>query len=421
MEHRGEFVSATFRILISFTMVASVMLLVSTTLPHSPIFVVSLVYAIASIVGIVLVLLSINHPTIPYIFVLIDSAVVAFALSMFARMSQMGMSATIALPLFSLAFVILIHSALRYRPWLVAFGAFSFVGLLFLLPLGLSELPMGNPVNSRMMHGRMMMQISENINYLPVVFFSLSAVLLFYIVFRSRTLAYLAQNDGQRAAQLSRFFSPEVANRLADIDERNESFNGGPTSVSVLFIDIRGFSHISESLSSEQLTEFLSAFRTEICGLVLEAGGTIDKFIGDAILVVFGTPHQRPDDAQRAADTAFKISIRMREWSRERSDMGKQGALVGIGGHKGKVFAGIIRSGQILEHTIIGETVNVAQRLERLTRSINANIILSEDLVISARLDPEQNNLNRQEGISLAGHERKIIVFHDTFESEFES
>ena len=134
MERRGELVSAAFRILISVTTVISVMLSFATTAPHSPIFIVSIVYAIASIVGLVLVFMSVNHPVIPYLFVLIDSAVVAFALTMFARMSQMGTSATIALPLFSLAFVILIHSALRYRPWLVAFGAASFIGLLILLP-----------------------------------------------------------------------------------------------------------------------------------------------------------------------------------------------------------------------------------------------------------------------------------------------
>lgn len=87
-----------------------------------------------------------------------------------------------------------------------------------------------------------------------------------------------------------------MANRLAG-NSTGETIDGKRTPVSVLFIDIRGFSRIAEFLSTDQLTEFLAAFRTEVCGLVLEAGGTIDKFIGDAILVAFGTPERRQDDA----------------------------------------------------------------------------------------------------------------------------
>ena len=415
-ERRGESIAAIFRLIIASAMLLSIWITVQATPASGPLIGVAIVYGLVSIIGLGLAIKRVYHPLMPFLFVFMDCAMVALALTMIAHMRGMSMSATLSLPLFSLAFVVLIHAALRYRPPLIAFGAIIFITCVVTLPYLIELENRGHMPDELMRHtGQSLSEESES-RFVPLVFFALGAVILFYIVQRTKELAYLALLDGKRVAQLTRFFSPAVAANLIRHDQESGTY-GGLQHVAVVFIDIRGFTRLAETISPEELTEFLSSFRRDVCGVIFQHGGTVDKFIGDAVLAVFGTPSTKPDDAKRAVDASLAVALSVREWFDKRTQAGLSAALVGIGAHYGEVFAGVIESGDILEHTIIGDTVNIAQRLERLSRDLRANVVISEALLKAANVEPELINLARLSGTKLVGHDTLITVFHDRLDS----
>ncbi len=164
-----------------------------------------------------------------------------------------------------------------------------------------------------------------------------------------------------------------------------------------MFVDVRGFTRLAEEVPPERLADLLAEFRGRVAGAVFAHGGTIDKFIGDGVLAVFGTPEPRPDDAARALRAAFAVLDAVAGWAPGHRAGG--GPAVGIGLHHGEVFAGVIGRGDLLEHTVIGDTVNVAERLERLTRRLPASLVVSGDLARAAGVrggDPGWRRLGAQ-------------------------
>ncbi|MDH3581691.1 MAG: adenylate/guanylate cyclase domain-containing protein [Hyphomicrobiales bacterium] len=413
-ERRSEVIAAVSRILIAGTLLLAAWLAQSAGPAGHALIAVGVIYSLISVIGLVLVMANIYHPVFPYLSVFVDSAAVAAALTMQARMHNLELAHEFSLPIFSLAFVVLIHAALRYRAGIVVFGAGTLVALLFVFPFLFG--PMFD-----VHHGPVSIdgeasagtQISflHDIGYMPLLFLGLAVMLLFFIVRRTRGLAHLALLDGQRAAQLSRFFSPEVASRLAR--EGGTTSSSRRQSVAVLFIDIRGFTRLSEGMAPDELAELLSSFRNSVCQVVFDHGGTVDKFIGDAILVVFGTPESHDDDAHRAIQAVFKISHEVREWYDRRQADGLPAAQVGIGAHYGEVFAGVIETGQILEHSVIGDAVNVAQRLERLTRDLDCRVVISEELMQAADAAGGDLHLKRKENVHITGHAAPVTIFYD--------
>jgi adenylate cyclase len=142
---------------------------------------------------------------------------------------------------------------------------------------------------------------------------------------------------------------------------------------------------MAETMKPNQRGAFLSEFRGRLAAPVFQNEGSIDKFIGDAALVVFGVPLPRPDDAARAVTCALQILDAIEQWSDERERAGLAPVKVGIGAHYGEVFAGALGDDQLLEYTVIGDTVNVAERLERLTRDEPVPGLTDDDLPDHAR------------------------------------
>jgi adenylate cyclase len=177
---------------------------------------------------------------------------------------------------------------------------------------------------------------------------------------------------------LSRTMSPAVRQSLL---ERGLDFRGITQEVSVLFIDIRDFTRITESHhSTEQLVFFLNDYYTTIANQVHIGGGIIGKYGGDSILAYFGAP--APEPASKSSTAALLTALALEEALDELSDrwriLGLPPIRVGIGLSIGQVVAGPIGSEQQFEYTVIGDTVNLAARLQDLTRSLEGfNIILS--------------------------------------------
>ncbi len=177
--------------------------------------------------------------------------------------------------------------------------------------------------------------------------------------------------------RLSRFFSPNVLREV--VRHRDElALGSSRRRITVLFADIRGFTTISEKLSPEEVAELLREYLTSMTEAVFKYGGTVDKFIGDAVMALYNAPFEQPDHAVQAVRTALEFQERVKALS-ERW-VAKCGSPLknGVGINTGEVVVGTLGSAQRLEYTAVGDAVNLASRLESLTKDFATPIIISE-------------------------------------------
>jgi adenylate cyclase len=174
-----------------------------------------------------------------------------------------------------------------------------------------------------------------------------------------------------------RFFAPALAARIAGTPEAVR-LGGEKRLVTVLFTDIRGFTALSEGMRPDDIAALLTAYRTEMVDIVFRHGGTLDKFIGDAVMAQWGAPIGAADDPDRAVRAAIEMVVALdRLNDRFRAD-GRPEVQVGIGLNYGEAFAGYIGSESRLEFTVIGDTVNTASRLSSAAGP--REILISEEL-----------------------------------------
>jgi adenylate cyclase len=211
----------------------------------------------------------------------------------------------------------------------------------------------------------------------------LVAAALTAAVERSRRLALTRASAERRQANLARYFSPRVVERLARSDHR---FGGDRRQeVAVLFADIKGFTTLSERLAPEDVMHLLRGFHARMDSIVFAHGGTLEKFIGDALLVTFGVPDPASDDAIRALACARAMLAEVERWNDERSRRGQAAIEIGVGLHHGPVVMGDIGSERSMAFTVVGDTVNTASRLQGVTRDLGCGVVASEALMAKAR------------------------------------
>ena len=216
-------------------------------------------------------------------------------------------------------------------------------------------------------------------------------------------------------ANLARYFPPNIVDRLADRDRPLGAVR--TQSVAVMFVDIVGFTRIAERQSPEDVVATLRAFHARMERAVFDNEGTLDKFLGDGLMATFGTPDPGPRDAGNAVRCARAMLAAVDDWNRERAAAGAEPIPVSIGIHYGDVVLGDIGSERRLEFAVLGDVVNVASRLEALTREFGVQVVVSEGLVQSVRADtgPDAEALiagfRRGERQPLRGREEPIVVW----------
>jgi len=184
-----------------------------------------------------------------------------------------------------------------------------------------------------------------------------------------------------------RYVSPDIVDEVTSGGALH--LGGEKRKISALFADVRNFTPLAESLSPEDVVQFLNSFFSKIVTVIFNHQGTLDKFIGDAIMVVFGAPLEQQDQEQRAVDTALDMLRVAKQHSEEIQKQGKPGFEIGIGIASGDAVVGNIGSLRRMEYTAIGDTVNLAARLEELapggevwvTESIHEHCKIPEDSV----------------------------------------
>jgi class 3 adenylate cyclase len=197
----------------------------------------------------------------------------------------------------------------------------------------------------------------------------------------ARTMAGMVQGLRDRdfiRDVLGRYVSPELADQCLR-DREAFRLGGELRTVSILMSDLRGFSALSERLGPEPMIGLLNRYLAHMVPVILEHRGTINEFIGDAILVLFGAPVERPDDAARAIRCAWAMQRAMREFNAVSQARGLPELVMGIGLHTGRVVAGNIGSADRVKYGVVGPPVNIAGRIESLT--VGPQILLSQALL----------------------------------------
>ncbi len=211
-----------------------------------------------------------------------------------------------------------------------------------------------------------------------------------------------------RRSNLARYFSPDLVEELAEGDARIL----GPSSheVVIVFIDIVGFTRMVESWKPEAVLDLLRGYHGTIAPIVFRHGGTIDKYIGDGIMVTFGTLVAGSDDAANAMRCAQAILTGVDHWNEDRTSDGMVRVVVSIGVHTGPVVSGNVGGSDRLEYTVIGDAVNVASRIERLTRRLNTPLLAS-NAVVERIEDTSMYDLVRIDAQALPGRSAPIDVW----------
>lgn len=213
------------------------------------------------------------------------------------------------------------------------------------------------------------------------------------LIFSAAATTYFFQRTEHQRAGIRRAFSqyvaPDVVRQLTAHPERLK-LGGEVRELTVLVCDIRNFSTIAERMSAEELTTFINSFLTPLSDIIIETGGTIDKYMGDAILAFWNAPLDQADHAERALKAARSIMVRMGElnhaWKDEADAAGRtfEDVRIGIGLNTGSCCVGNLGSERRFDYSAIGDSVNIASRLESLSKIWSLSLLVSEDTMSHA-------------------------------------
>ncbi|MBB6480009.1 CHASE2 domain-containing protein [Spirochaeta isovalerica] len=214
--------------------------------------------------------------------------------------------------------------------------------------------------------------IVDIFNPLLIIFITwLGAVLYNYLIVE-REKAHVRRT-------FSRYVSAEVVNNILDSGNAIE-LGGELREVAIFFSDICGFTSMSEKMPPDEIVEMLNEYFTDMTDIIFQYGGTLNKYIGDAIMAIYGAPVAMVDASERALKACLDMRSRLERFNRDRAEKGKPPIRIGMGIHSGKVLVGNIGSPRQMEYTVIGDAVNVCSRIEGLTRDFETDLLISDEL-----------------------------------------
>lgn len=223
----------------------------------------------------------------------------------------------------------------------------------------------------------------------------------------------------REAAFVKDTFGRYVTDSVRDeILSGNITLGGELREATILFSDIRDFTSLSEAQSPQEVVAFLNRYLDTMVNIIVEEGGTIDKFIGDAILASFGVPVVREGDAQRAVRAGVRMVAALEEMNVARARGGLPPIRIGIGIHTGQVLAGNIGSARRMEYTVIGDAVNTASRIEQVNKQLGTTLLVSAATRKAAGEMPPARALDP---LLLKGKQESVQLYEILVEPETES
>ena len=372
-EREAQMISAIARL--GITAVAIVIFLIAggAGLPVAPVVLTYLLsYGAVSVISAVCSLRRFFNPQLSLVFTAVDGISLALLIGFALKASNTPFAFHAAVPGFVFVFCILILATMRYTvgPVIVAFSSFALTwfGFTWMVPPTAPE----TTSDAAFFFGPV--QNSARWGFLGLAF----ALSIVAVIRRRRTLV-AALTAAQKTANLSRYLPDRIAGLVAE--QGIDALRSGRTQhAAVVFVDIRGFTSISEQLEPDALGRMLSDFRANVAQEVEAHSGFVEKFIGDAVMAVFGVAESSEDCDARAVRCAVAISRCIAEAHSMRD------ISVTIGVHSGKVFAGAIGTEQRLEFTILGDAVNIAARLQEAAKTTDSGIVVSAEVLDRAEL-----------------------------------
>ncbi|MEO4044978.1 adenylate/guanylate cyclase domain-containing protein [Hoeflea sp. CAU 1731] len=299
-----------------------------------------------------------------------------------------------------IAFILLIHTALNLQRRLIfiysGIVAISWVAMIAIMAWRHESLQAGTFVSAFL-----------NVDLALAMSFAFTGWAVCILVSEQEEAKREAAELGKRRSNLSRFFSPFVVSYLEN-DSAHRSLQR--RHAAIMFVDLRDFTTYAESASASQLASVLAEYRDLVANVIFQFGGTIDKFVGDGVMAVFGQPKPSDGDAAKALACAMHLIQVLSDW-RHRRLIGQQVAFDAvIGLHFGLIVGGVLKSGTQDEFTVVGDAVNVAQRLEGIAKSIDASLVVSTSLLESASIDELDGKWVLQQDVLLPGRRNPIDI-----------
>jgi adenylate cyclase len=215
----------------------------------------------------------------------------------------------------------------------------------------------------------------------------------------------LAERDRVKSA-FARYVSQQVMDTMLSSDSAT-LLHGNRRRISVLFADIRGFSKISERMAPEKVVQLLNDYFELMVEVIFRNHGTLDKFMGDGLMAIFGAPENDPYQEENALKAAIEMQQELEKLEARWTAEGVQ-IRIGVGIHSGPAIVGTIGSSRRMEYTAIGDTVNVASRLESATKDLGTNILVSEHTYYGAKGSFAFRNMGT---ITVRGREEPLTVY----------
>ena len=213
-----------------------------------------------------------------------------------------------------------------------------------------------------------------------ITIYSLFLVTIASVAFFNRWVLRNTVELEKSRANYSRYFSPDVRDEIESSTKNANEKSSRDLTVAVMFTDIVGFTKLSEKMQPKEVLELLSEYQTLMVDAIFQHKGTVDKFIGDAVMANFGTPKSHGNDAQNAFDCALLMNEKLSDWNAKRNKNGLVKIEHRIGIHYGPCVAGNMGSEQRVEFAVIGDVVNVASRICDACKEFDTNFLVSSDL-----------------------------------------